>query len=393
MFLTRGLPIIITGPSGREIAAKTAVELEDICNERLTILETGRNPNNFFEDNEVKKLRHLLRVEGGIKPHLASLTRFANTEYKSLIPVSVRERDVFLVYQLFDPRVVNLEDLEQRRSINDNIMACLLTIDALRQSSADKITLILPMEAYGRQDQPRGREPIATRLLANLYKTAGIDGLITFDMHCDKTPAAYNNRMHVENLHVSELLILFLKEELGFKLDEYGVISPDTGGTPRAKYYNLHMGGKGIGFGAKGRDYTKPNTVEELKVYGEMPEKVIIVDDMISTAGTLCKVVDYLIDQGVKEVIAVCAHFEASGNAKERLDDLYDHGKGVLKCVVTTDTVIHPEPNIAWLRQTSVSRILAKAIYSINMGLSVSNIYNHEDDLLSHKSNLVYAGK
>ena len=280
---------------------------------------------------------------------------FSDGESKVEINSLVRGKDVFLIQSVYAPQ-------------NDNLMEIMLTADALRRSDIHKLTLVAPYLAYSRQDRrpKRERSPITSRVVANMLQSAGIKRIITADIHAAQIQGFY--QMPFINLEASTLFVA----DIWSKFEENSVVvSPDAGGTERARYI-----AKQVGADLAVIDKRRPsaNEAEVMNILGDVEGKTcLIVDDMVDTAGTLCKGAQALIERGgASEVYAYCTHPVLSGQAIHRIND------SVIKELVVTDSI--PLNGLAKhngkFRVLSLSQMLAEAIRRTQMGESVSLMYS-----------------
>ncbi|HEG3846219.1 TPA: ribose-phosphate pyrophosphokinase [Campylobacter jejuni] len=270
----------------------------------------------------------------------AGVKRFSDGEISVQIDESVRGKDVFIIQSTCAPT-------------NDNLMELLILTDALRRSSANSITAIIPYFGYARQDRKANpRVPITAKLVANLIQAAGIDRVATIDLHAGQIQGFFD--IPVDNLYGSIVFNDYIKAK-HFKNAIIG--SPDIGGVARARSVAKHLG-LDIVIVDKRRE--KANESEVMNIIGDVKDKeVILVDDIIDTAGTIVKAAEALKEKSAKSVMACCTHAVLSGKAYERI------ASGALDELVVTDTIPLKEqlPNIKVLSVTSVFAEVIRRVY------------------------------
>ncbi len=279
------------------------------------------------------------------------ISRFSDGEIRVQINENVRGSDVFVIQSLCNPT-------------NDNIMELLLILDALKRSSAYRITAVIPYFAYARQDRKdKPRVPISAKLLADLIQKAGAHRVLTVDLHSAQIQGFFN--CPVDNLYALPVIYKYLEEK---NLENTVVVSPDAGGVERARVLaNKLKAGLAIIYKRR----PAPNVVETLDIIGDIKGKTaIIVDDMIDTAGTIASASKMLIEKGAKSVIAACTHPVFSGPAIERLKN------SPIEEVITTDTIPLKDKNFDKLTVLTLSRLVGEAIRRINIESSVSSLFN-----------------
>lgn len=226
---------------------------------------------------------------------------FSDGEFATAYDETVRGDHVFIIQSTFPP--------------SDNLMELLMMIDAAKRASAYKVIAVIPYFGFARQDRKdRPRVAIGAKLVANMLHAAGVDRIMTMDLHADQIQGFFD--IPVDHLYGSTVLAPYIQS---LKLDNLAIASPDIGGSKRAnswaKFFN-----SGLVICHKTRE--KPNEVAEMKVIGNVEDKnVVIVDDMIDTAGTICKAADMLKKMGAKTVRAVATHAVLSGEAYERIEN------------------------------------------------------------------------
>ncbi|EFD4812020.1 TPA: ribose-phosphate pyrophosphokinase [Campylobacter jejuni] len=291
---------------------------------------------------QVSKYLSLPLSDSGVK-------RFSDGEISVQIDESVRGKDVFIIQSTCAPT-------------NDNLMELLILTDALRRSSANSITAIIPYFGYARQDRKANpRVPITAKLVANLIQAAGIDRVATIDLHAGQIQGFFD--IPVDNLYGSIVFNDYIKAK-HFKNTIIG--SPDIGGVARARSVAKHLG-LDIVIVDKRRE--KANESEVMNIIGDVKDKeVILVDDIIDTAGTIVKAAEALKEKGAKSVMACCTHAVLSGKAYERI------ASGVLDELVVTDTIPLKE-QLANIKVLSVAPVFAEVIRRVYHNESVNSLF------------------
>jgi len=278
------------------------------------------------------------------------LTRFSDGEIRVQINENVRGADVFVIQSLTYPT-------------NDSIMELLLLLDALKRSSAHRITAVIPYYAYARQDRKdKPRVPISAKLLADLIQTAGAHRVLTVDLHSAQIQGFFN--IPVDNIFALPVIYKYLKAK---NIEDLVIVSPDAGGVERARMLQNRLGGN-LAIIYKKRP--APNVVETLDVIGDVSGKnAVIIDDIIDTAGTIVAAADMLISKGAKSVIAACTHPVFSGPAVERLKN------SSIQEVIATNTIPVDGKEFDKLTVISVAELIGEAIKRINIESSVSSLF------------------
>ena len=284
--------------------------------------------------------------------------RFNDGEIFVEVFENVRGEDMFILQSTSNPA-------------NDNLMELLIMADALRRSSAQRITAVIPYFGYARQDRrTKARTPISAKLVANMMVSSGIERILTMDLHAAQIQGFFD--IPVDNLYASPIFALDIKHAFKKNLDEVMVVSPDVGGVARARELAQRIGAP-LSIVDKRRE--KPGEVAEMTVIGDVKDKVcIVVDDIVDTAGTLCKGAETLMNAGAKEVHAYITHGVLSGPAIERVTS------SAMKSLVITDTIeATPETQKAKnIRIVPTAPMFAQAIQNIWHGTSVSSLFSHE---------------
>lgn len=284
-----------------------------------------------------------------------AVAKFADGEVSVSINESVRGSDVFIVQSTCKP-------------VNDNLMELLVMIDACRRASAGRITAVMPYFGYARQDRKaKGRDPISAKLVANMIEAAGADRVLTMDLHAAQIQGFFD--IPVDHLLGVPIMIPHFIEKIGDEQSIYTVVSPDLGSVTRARKFAERCD---VPLAIIDKRRPKANVCEVMNIIGDVRDrKVIIVDDMIDTAGTLCNAANALVEVGgAKEVIACATHGVLSGPALERIE------KSALKEVVLLDTIPLPENcNSTKITQLPVAPVFAEAIERIYQDKPVSPLF------------------
>ena len=285
----------------------------------------------------------------------ARIERFNDQEVFVEVFENVRGEDMFIIQPTSNPA-------------NDNLMELLIMSDALRRSSAKRITAVIPYFGYARQDRrAKARTPISAKLVANMLVGAGIERVLTMDLHAAQIQGFFD--IPVDNLYAAPIFALDIRAQFRDSMEDVMIVSPDVGGVARARELATRIGAP-LSIVDKRRE--KAGEVAEMTVIGEVTDKkCIIVDDMCDTAGTLCKAAQVLLNNGASEVHAYTTHGVLSGPAVERITN------SVLKSLVITDTIqpteaVKATPNI---RIIPTAPMFAQAILNIWNGTSVSSLF------------------
>jgi ribose-phosphate pyrophosphokinase len=285
---------------------------------------------------------------------MASVGRFSDGEVAVEIEENVRGREVFVVQPTCTP-------------INESLMELLIMIDAFRRSSASLITAVIPYYGYSRQDRRTrsSRVPISAKLVAKMISTAGADRVLTVDLHADQIQGFFD--IPVDNVYASPILLGDVWRQ---KYPNLIVVSPDVGGVVRARALAKRLDDADLAIIDKRRP--RANEAKVMNIIGDVEGRTcVMVDDLVDTAGTLCKAAGALKDHGALKVVAYCTHPVLSGPAVDNID------RSVLDELVVTDTIpLRPEAQkCPKIRQLSVAEMLAETIRRIAVGESVSSLY------------------
>lgn len=306
----------------------------------------------IFTGNANPALAKQIADHLGIPLGQGQVMRFSDGEVHVRIEESVRGADVFVVQPTSAP-------------VNEHLMELLITIDALRRASARRITAVIPYYGYARQDRKtRARDPITAKLTANLLTTAGIDRVLAMDLHAGQIQGFFD--IPVDHLPGVPILAEYFK---GKGLQDMVVVSPDLGGVTRARDLANRLG---VDIAIIDKRRPEPNVAEVMSIIGRIRGKrVIMIDDIIDTAGTITLGAEALLAQGASEVYACCTHAVLSGPAVTRL------AASPVTEVVITDTIPLPaDKRITKITVLPVAPLLGDAILRIYEDLSVSKLFD-----------------
>jgi ribose-phosphate pyrophosphokinase len=303
-------------------------------------------PIKFFAGNNTKSLAGKIANAFGVELNKSSIIEFSDGEFEPSFDETVRGADVFLIQSTTPP--------------SDNLMELLLMIDAAKRASAANIIAVMPYFGYARQDKKgKPRVPIGAKLVANLLSSAGVDRIMTMDLHADQIQGFFE--VPVDHLYASEL---FIEDITNLNLPNLIIASPDMGGSKRANAYAKILN-SGVVICYKERK--QANVIGEMKILGDVNGKdVIIIDDMVDTGGTLTKAADLMMESGATSVRAYCTHGILSGTAYERLDN-----SSIAELVITN--TIPKAHNSSKVREISVADFFAQTITSVVKNESISD--------------------
>ncbi|MBS6859389.1 MAG: ribose-phosphate pyrophosphokinase [Clostridiales bacterium] len=280
--------------------------------------------------------------------------RFSDGETSVSLLESVRGSSCFIVQSTCAP-------------VNDNLMQLLIMIDAMKRASAGCITAVVPYFGYARQDRKaKARDPISAKLVADLISTAGADRVVSMDLHASQIQGFFN--IPVDHLLGAPILGRYMKERVGQDEGEYVVVSPDLGSVTRSRNFAARIG---CPLAIIDKRRQRANESEVMNLIGEVRGKrVILVDDMIDTAGTLCNAAKAVMEHGAKSVTACASHGVLSGPALERLRE------SPIEEVILLDTIeLPPEKRLPMIHQLSAAPVFAEVISRINEDKPVSPLF------------------
>jgi len=285
-----------------------------------------------------------------------SAYEFANSEIYIRYEESVRGCDAFVIQSHTAP-------------VNEWIMEHLIMVDALKRASAKRITVVLPFYGYARQDKKhRGREPISARLMADLFKTAGADRLITVDLHADQIQGFFDGP--VDHLMALPILADYVKKQ--YPRQKLAVVSPDAGRIKVAERWSARLGGAPLAFIHKSRRTDRPNETVANRVVGEVKGRMcVLVDDMIDTGGTIVNAAEALMDDGAAGVIIAATHAILSEPAVDRLKN-----SAAVEVIVTNTLPLPPGSEFDKLTCLSIAPLISRAIKEVFEDGSVTSMFD-----------------
>jgi ribose-phosphate pyrophosphokinase len=305
-------------------------------------------PIKFFTARASTYLAEKIAKSFGTELGRTSVYQFSDGEFQPAYDESVRGCTVFIIQSTFPP--------------GDNLLELLMMIDAAKRASADKVVAVIPYFGFARQDRKdRPRSAIGAKLVANLLTAAGVDRIMTMDLHADQLQGFFD--VPVDHLYASALFVPYIKE---LQLDNLAIAAPDMGGTKRANAYSRFLNASMV-ICYKLRK--KPNVVEEIKAIGEMEGKnIVIVDDMVDTAGTVAFAAGMMKSEGAKSVRVVATHAVLSGPAFTRIE------QSPIDELIVTDT-IPLKGQCDKIKVISVAEHFAEVIQKVYNFQSISDTY------------------
>ncbi len=308
------------------------------------------NKIKIFSGRGSEYLAEKIAASFGTTLGQSEVLRFSDGEFQPCFNESIRGCTVFIIQSTFPP--------------SDNLMELLMMIDAARRASAYKVVAVIPYFGWARQDRKdRPRVPIGAKLVANLLMAAGVDRVMTMDLHADQIQGFFD--VPVDALYASGIFIPYIKS---LNIEELSIAAPDMGGAKRANTYAKLLGTPII---ISHKERAKANVVGTMTAIGEVEGRnILIVDDMIDTAGTICMAADMLMSRGAKSVRAAITHPVLSGPAYERIND------SALQEVIVTDTIpLNPDKDLHKFTVLSVADMFADVIERVHNYKEISSIF------------------
>lgn len=319
------------------------------------MMYTCRNNIKVFACNSNVELASKIAKALGLTLGDSEVTKFSDGEISVRINETIRGTDVYIIQSTSYP-------------VNDNLMELLIMIDAMKRASAGRITAVIPYYGYARQDRKaRARDPISAKLVANLITSAGANRVLTMDLHCAQIQGFFD--IPVDHLVGIPILTKFYREKYGEELKEFVAVSPDLGSVGRTRTFAEKMN---IPLAIIDKRRPRANVSEIMNIIGDIKDKkVILIDDMIDTAGTITNAANALQERGAIEVDACCTHAVLSGPAMKRIQD-----SAITELVVLDTIHLDEEKTIPKITSLSVAQVFADAINCIHEGISVSKLFD-----------------
>ncbi len=311
----------------------------------------------IFAGNSNKELAEEIATKVGLPLGASVVSSFSDGEIAISINEVVRGSDVFIIQSTCTP-------------VNDNLIELLILIDALKRASAGRITAVMPYFGYARQDRKaKARDPISAKLVANLITTAGADRVLTMDLHAPQLQGFFD--IPVDHLLGAPLLAQYFMKKFGNSVDDVVVVSPDIGSVGRCRKFAEKLD---VPLAIIDKRRPKANVCEIMNIIGDVKGKrVILVDDMIDTGGTIVNAANALSDIGATEVYACCTHGVLSGPAIDRIRT------SAIKQLITLNSIPLPkEKKISKIITLSVADVFAEAIERIYGDISISTLFTQQ---------------
>ena len=310
---------------------------------------TNQEPTaKIFSCTQSAELSKKIATQFGTELGNVNFSHYSDGEYQPSFEESVRGVRLFII--------------GSTHPTTDNLMEMLLMIDAAKRSSARHITAVMPYFGWARQDRKdKPRVPIGAKLVANLLIAAGATRIITMDLHADQIQGFFEKP--VDHLYASTIFIPYIES---LKLKELTIASPDMGGSKRAYAYSRFLNSNVV---VCYKQRKKANVISHMELIGDVKDKnVVIVDDMVDTAGTLSKAADLMVERGAKSVRAICTHALLSGNAIEKIE------KSKITELIVTDS-IPQKKNSEKIKVLTCSKLFADVMINVNSNKSINSFF------------------
>ena len=308
----------------------------------------GKDIKIFSANANPAVAEHIAKVLG-LPMGKCDVSHFSDGEISVSIHESVRGSDVFVVQSISTP-------------VNDSLMELLIMIDAFKRASAGRITAVIPYLGYARQDRKaKARDPISAKLVADLITTAGADRVLTMDLHAPQIQGFFN--IPVDHLYASAVFLPYIQS---LKLEELVIATPDVGGSKRASTFSKYLG---VPLVLCNKSREKANEVASMQIIGDVKNKnVVLIDDIVDTAGTITKAANIMLEAGAKSVRAIASHCVMSDPASFRVQE-----SGLTE-MVFTDSIPYAK-KCAKVKQLSIADMFAETIKRVMNNESISSQY------------------
>ena len=315
----------------------------------------------------------------------ARFTRFSNGEFKTEILSTVRNMDVYIIQDVENhyPLYLNSDEKEKYiLSVNDHIFCLLVTVDAALHAGAKRVTVVLPTYPYARQHKKKGREGLTAARVGQFLEYFGVARIITLDLHSKEIENSFN-RLRLENLHASYLILKLLSTIADLNNPDLVMISPDTGSVDRNKFYSTALN-KSLGMIYKERDYSRvslsatQNNITNIRLLGSVEGKTIFMaDDILGTGGTLLKAMKALKEWGAQNIICAVSLPIFSGSSIQDFEEAYKNG--LFYRIIGTNAVFHDKNLLdrEWYLSSNICPLFARSIYHLHSNRSLSPLMDN----------------
>ncbi len=317
------------------------------------MISHGKDIKVFSGNSNIELAENICRCIG-IRLGDATISHFSDGEISVSLYETVRGSDVFIIQSTCDP-------------VNDNLMELLIMVDACKRASAGRITAVIPYFGYARQDRKtKSRDPISAKLVANLITSSGVDRVLTLDLHAPQIQGFFD--IPVDNLVAAPLFADYFMKKFGSDRSNLLVVSPDVGSVARARNFSHRLG---VGLAIVDKRREKANQSEVMNIIGDVEGKdVILYDDMVDTAGSLCGAAKAIKENGARNVYACATHAVLSGPAIQRISE-----SAITELVFLDSIPNRPEKACDKISFLSVAPVFAEAIERIYEDVSMSTLF------------------
>jgi len=384
---------IIACPGGEVFADEVIVHLKKLYhryNKRVS--DEFARRYNMASDTVVEQINLINDVVFGMNNHIVpklkipvKFTCFPNGEIKAEIQESIRGKDVYIFQDVENHYPLIFTGCEDGRilTVNDHLMTLFVTIDAVRNAGAQRITLVIPTYPYARQHKVKGREGLAAGRIGNIFESLGVCHVITLDIHSRDIMNSFT-RIRLENLHASYQIIRTISHMEGILSDDFVVVSPDTGAVDRNKFFASTLK-KPLALLYKERDYSKfckdasENNISQIRLLGNVKDKtVFMADDMLGTGGTLIKGMQILKENGARRIICSISLPLFSGDAVSHLEDAYRDG--LFYRIIGTNAIYQEEVlKREWYINVNITGLFAQVISRLHQDRSIASLLDNRD--------------